>query len=199
MIVKPAVRKLAEKYWRSYGEAMSRIGNSPIEIPAGVEVTLEPGHVRVKGPGGVLERTVPREINVAQEDGKLTLTRPSDDVRVRSLHGLTRTLIHNMVLGVTEGFQKNLEIHGVGFRAIAKGAGIELQLGYSHPINYDAPEGITFEVPAPNRITVKGADKEAVGQVAAEIRALRKPDPYKQKGVRYEGEYIRKKAGKTAK
>jgi large subunit ribosomal protein L6 len=197
--VKPAERKLAAKYWRLFGEDMSRIGNSPIEIPTGVEVTLAPGQVRVKGPGGTLERTLPREITVVQEDGKLVLTRPSEDGRVRSLHGLTRTLIHNMVLGVTEGFQKKLEIHGVGFRAIAKGAGLELQLGFSHTINYDAPEGITFDVPAPNRITVKGADKEAVGQVAAEIRGLRKPDPYKQKGVRYEGEYIRKKAGKTAK
>lgn len=178
---------------------MSRIGNSPIDIPSGVEVTLQPGHVRVKGPGGTLERTVPREISVTQEDGKVVLTRPSEDGRLRSLHGLTRTLINNMVLGVTEGFLKKLEIHGVGYRAIAKGTGIELQLGYSHPIAYDPPEGITFEIPAPNRITVRGADKEAVGQVAAEIRALRKPDPYKQKGVRYEGEYIRKKAGKTAK
>jgi large subunit ribosomal protein L6 len=192
-------RKSAAKYWLLCGEDMSRIGNLPIEIPAGVEVTLAPGHVRVKGPGGTLERTLPREISVVQEDGKLLLSRPSEDGRVRSLHGLTRTLIHNMVLGVTEGFQKNLEIHGVGYRAISKGTDIELQLGFSHPITYEAPEGITFEIPAPNRITVKGADKEAVGQVAAEIRALRKPDPYKQKGVRYEGEYIRKKAGKTAK
>lgn len=178
---------------------MSRIGRSPIEVPGGVEVTLEPGFVRVKGPKGTLERTLPRQIAVSQEDGQILVTRPSDDGPHRSLHGLTRTLVANMVEGVTQGFEKNLEIHGVGYRAAPKGSGLELQLGYSHPVEYPAPEGITFEVPTPTRITIRGADKEKVGQVAAEIRAIRKPDPYKQKGVRYAGEYIRKKAGKTAK
>lgn len=190
---------MAEKYWLLFGEDMSRIGKLPIQIPSGVEVTLEPGFVRVKGPKGTLERTIPKEMSVTQEDGTVVVTRPGEDGYHRSLHGLTRTLIYNMVVGVTEGFKKNLEIHGVGYRVISKGAGLELQLGFSHPIAYEAPEGISFEVPAPNRIIVSGADKEAVGQAAAEIRSLRKPDPYKQKGVRYEGEYIRKKAGKTAK
>lgn len=178
---------------------MSRIGKMPIVVPSGVEVTLEPGFVRVKGPKGTLERTLPREMKVRQEDGSVIVERPSDSGPHRSLHGLTRTLIANMVAGVTEGYEKNLEIHGVGYRAAPKGNGIELQLGYSHAIEYPAPEGISFEVPVPTKITIRGTDKEKVGQVAAEIRALRKPDPYKQKGVRYAGEYIRKKAGKTAK
>lgn len=178
---------------------MSRIGRSPIDVPGGVEVTLEPGFVRVKGPKGTLERTLPRQIAVSQEGGQILVTRPSDDGPHRSLHGLTRTLVANMVEGVTQGFEKNLEIQGVGYRAAPKGSGLELQLGYSHPVEYPAPEGITFEVTTPTRITIRGADKEMVGQVAAEIRAIRKPDPYKQKGVRYAGEYIRKKAGKTAK
>lgn len=171
----------------------------PIAIPQGVEITIDPGFVRVKGPKGMLERSVPKEMAVSRVDDQVLVTRPSDEGFHRSLHGLTRTLIANMVAGVTEGFEKNLEIHGVGYRAAAKGNGIELSLGFSHPIFYEAPEGITFEVPAPNRIVIRGADKEMVGQVAAEIRGLRKPDPYKQKGVRYAGEYIRKKAGKTAK
>lgn len=178
---------------------MSRIGQRPVEVPSGVEVTLEPGFVRVKGPKGNLERKIPKQMTVTRSDDQIVVTRPSDEGTHRSLHGLTRTLIANMVTGVTEGYEKTLEIHGVGYRAVAKGNGIELALGYSHPILYEAPEGITFEVPAPNRIVVRGADKEMVGQVAAEIRALRSPDPYKQKGVRYTGEYIRKKAGKTAK
>ncbi|MCA1840888.1 MAG: 50S ribosomal protein L6 [Actinomycetota bacterium] len=178
---------------------MSRIGRSPIDVPSGVEVTIEPGFVRVKGPKGTLERTLPREISVEKQQSVLLVTRPTDSGPHRSLHGLTRTLVANMVVGVTEGFEKNLEIHGVGYRAAAKGAGLELQLGYSHPVEYAAPDGITFEVPSPTKITIRGADKEKVGQVAAEIRAIRKPDPYKQKGVRYVGEYIRKKAGKTAK
>lgn len=178
---------------------MSRIGRTPIAIPTGVDVTVEPGFVRVKGPKGTLERTIPKQMSVEKTDGEIVVRRPSDEGLHRSLHGLTRTLIANMVAGVTEGFEKSLEIHGVGYRAVAKESGLELSLGYSHTINYDAPEGISFEVPAPNRITVRGADKEMVGQVAAEIRSLRKPDPYKQKGVRYAGEYIRKKAGKTAK
>ncbi len=162
-------------------------------------MTLQPGFVRVKGPNGTLERTLPSEITVSQEGDQILVTRPSDDGPHRSLHGLTRTLVANMVEGVTKGFEKNLEIHGVGYRAAPKGDGLELQLGYSHPIEYKAPQGISFEVTTPTRITIRGADKERVGQVAAEIRAIRKPDPYKQKGVRYAGEYIRKKAGKTAK
>lgn len=178
---------------------MSRIGLTPIDVPTGVEVTLERGFVRVKGPKGVLERTVPKEITLTREGEQIIARRPSDDGPHRSLHGLTRTLVANMVAGVTTGFEKNLEIHGVGYRAALKGTGLELSLGYSHTVEYPAPGGITFEVPSPTRITIRGADKELVGQVAAEIRAVRKPDPYKQKGVRYEGEYIRKKAGKTAK
>jgi len=168
-------------------------------VPSGVEVELRRGFARVKGPKGTLERTLPADISLEQQEGQILVTRPSDSGTHRSLHGLTRTLVANMVQGVTEGFEKNLEIHGVGYRAAAKGSGIELQLGYSHSVEYPAPEGITFELASPTRITVRGADKEKVGQVAAEIRALRKPDPYKQKGVRYAGEYIRKKAGKTAK
>ena len=178
---------------------MSRIGRTPITVPSGVEVELQPGFVRVKGPKGTLERTVPSEMNINREADEILVTRPSDSGQHRSLHGLTRTLVSNMIVGVTEGFAKELEIHGVGYRAAAKGAGLELSLGYSHPVEYPAPDGITFEVPTPTRITVRGADKERVGQVAAEIRAIRKPDPYKQKGVRYSGEHIRKKAGKTAK
>ncbi|MEO7804699.1 MAG: 50S ribosomal protein L6 [Actinomycetota bacterium] len=178
---------------------MSRIGRTPITVPSGVDVELKTGWVRVKGPKGTLERTLPVEIAVERQGDELLVTRPTDSGPHRSLHGLTRTLVNNMILGVTTGFEKNLEIHGVGYRAAAKGTGLELQLGYSHPVEYLAPDGISFEVPVPTRITVRGADKEKVGQVAAEIRAKRKPDPYKQKGVRYEGEYIRKKAGKTAK
>lgn len=168
-------------------------------VPSGVEVTFEPGHVKVTGPKGTLERSIPAVIEFAREGDTLVATRPSDSGEHRSLHGLTRTLVANMVQGVTQGFEKNLEIHGVGYRCIVKPEGIELSLGYSHPIRYPAPEGITFEVPTPTRITIRGADKERVGQVAAEIRAYRKPDPYKQKGVRYAGERIRKKAGKASK
>jgi large subunit ribosomal protein L6 len=178
---------------------MSRIGNAPIPVPAGVDITLEPAFVRVKGPKGTLERRLPSEIDVTREGDQLVVTRPSDSGEHRSLHGLTRTLVANLITGVTNEFTKNLEIHGVGYRVALKGRDLELSLGYSHPIVYRAPEGITFEVPSPTRITVRGADKELVGQVAAEIRAKRKPDPYKQKGVRYAGEVIRKKAGKTSK
>lgn len=188
---------------------MSRIGQLPIEIPSGVEVSLSKGFVKVKGPNATLERTVPDEMSLATKDDTIVVSRPSNSAPHRSLHGLTRTLIANMVEGVTKGFEKRLEIHGVGYRASSKGKGIELQLGYSHPIGFDAPEGITLEVDegvtadpgSSTRVTkiiVKGADKELVGQVASEIRHLRDPDPYKQKGVRYEGEYIRKKAGKAA-
>jgi large subunit ribosomal protein L6 len=178
---------------------MSRIGKEPITVPAGVDVTLEDRFVRVKGPKGTLERTLPRDIQVVREGDQIVVTRPSESGEHRSLHGLTRTLVNNLVLGVTTEFTKNLEIHGVGYRCALKGTTLELSLGYSHPVVYPAPDGITFEVPTPTRITVRGADKELVGQVAAEIRAKRKPDPYKQKGVRYAGEVIRKKAGKTSK
>jgi large subunit ribosomal protein L6 len=162
-------------------------------------VTVSPGRVSVKGPNATLERTLPSEITVDKEGDEIRVSRPSDSGHHRSLHGLTRTLIANMVLGVTEGFEKQLEIHGVGYRAASKGKDVELSLGFSHPVLFPAPDGVTLEVPAPNRIIIKGANKELVGQVAADLRALRKPDPYKQKGVRYAGEHIRKKAGQTAK
>lgn len=178
---------------------MSRIGRAPIPVPDGVDIELRPGFARVRGPKGTLEQQLPEEIALHRADAEILVNRPSDSGPHRSLHGLTRTLVANMVRGVTEGFEKHLEIHGVGYRATLKGAGLELNLGYSHPIEYPAPEGITFEVPTPTRITVRGTDKQLVGQVAAELRALRKPDPYKQKGVRYAGEQMRKKAGKTAK
>lgn len=178
---------------------MSRVGRAPIPVPSGVEVTLEGRLVRVKGPRGTLERTVHADIKVERQDDHLLVKRPSDDGFHRSLHGLTRALIANMVQGVTEGFEKNLEIHGVGYRAVPKGDSVEFSLGFSHPIPFDPPNGIEIEIPAPNRVVVRGVDKELVGQVAAEIRGMRVPDPYKQKGVRYAGEYIRKKAGKTAK
>lgn len=178
---------------------MSRIGREPITVPTGVDVTLEPRFVRVKGPKGTLERSLPRDIQVARDGDQIVVTRPSESGEHRSLHGLTRTLVANLIQGVTEEYTKNLEIHGVGYRCALKGDTLELQLGYSHPVIYPAPAGISFDVPLPTRITVRGADKELVGQVAAEIRSKRKPDPYKQKGVRYAGEVIRKKAGKTSK
>lgn len=178
---------------------MSRIGKEPITVPAGVDVTLEPQFVRVKGPKGTLERALPKDIVVSREGDTITVTRPTESGEHRSLHGLTRTLIANLVQGVTEEYTKNLEIHGVGYRCALKGNTLELSLGYSHPVIVETPPGISFDVPTPTRITVRGADKELVGQVAANIRAKRKPDPYKQKGVRYAGEVIRKKAGKTSK
>jgi large subunit ribosomal protein L6 len=179
---------------------MSRIGRSPIPVPSSVTVALSGDTVTVKGPQGTLERTLPTGITITQEGDELIVTRPDDERRHRSLHGLSRSLVNNMVIGVTEGFTKELEIVGVGYRAIAKGPGsMELALGYSHPVFVDAPDGITFEVPVPTRITVKGVDKERVGQVAADIRKLRKPEPYKGKGVRYAGERVLRKAGKAAK
>ncbi len=180
---------------------MSRIGRSPIPVPSGVDVSLSDGHVVVKGPQGMLERDLPGEITVRhQEDSTLLVERPNDERMNRALHGLTRSLVNNMVVGVTTGFTKDLEIVGVGYRATAKGPNqIELALGFSHPVIVDAPPGITFEVPAPTRITVKGIDKETVGQVAANIRKIRKPEPYKGKGVRYAGERVQRKAGKAAK
>ncbi len=179
---------------------MSRIGRAPIPVPSGVDVTLEGRRVTVRGPRGTLARTIPPDITVAEEDGVLLVRRPDDERAHRALHGLTRSLVNNMVVGVTTGFQKDLEIVGVGYRATSQGpTTIELALGFSHTIKVEAPEGITFEVPAPTRITVQGNDKEAVGQVAANIRKLRKPEPYKGKGVRYAGEVVRRKAGKAAK
>jgi large subunit ribosomal protein L6 len=179
---------------------MSRVGRTPITVPAGVEVTLEERRVVVRGPQGILERELPGEISVRRDDSTLLVERPDDERRNRALHGLTRTLVQNMVTGVTAGYTKDLEIVGVGYRATAKSPSqLELALGFSHPVVVDAPEGITFEVPAPTRIVVKGIDKERVGQVAADIRKIRKPEPYKGKGVRYAGEVVQRKAGKAAK
>jgi large subunit ribosomal protein L6 len=180
---------------------MSRVGKVPIQVPAGVEVAISDDRIAVRGPKGSLERVIPSKITV-REEGRSTLVveRPNDERMNRALHGLTRTLIANMIVGVTEGFFKNLEIVGIGYRAVAKGPEqLELALGFSHPVVIDAPEGITFEVPAPTRITVRGIDKERVGQVAADIRKLRKPEPYKGKGVRYAGETVLHKAGKAGK
>ena len=179
---------------------MSRIGQSPITVPSGVDVTIGDRLVTVKGPNGTLSREIPGAISVRQDEGTLTVERPDDERESRSLHGLTRSLVNNMVVGVTSGFSKELEIVGVGYRAEAQGPGtVRLALGFSHPIVVDAPEGVTFEVPQPTRIVVKGIDKEKVGQVAADIRSLRKPEPYKGKGVRYAGEVVRRKVGKTGK
>ena len=179
---------------------MSRIGRAPITVPSGVEVTIADRNLTVKGPKGVLARPIPGEIVVRQEDSTLLVERPNDERQNRALHGLTRSLLNNMVVGVTDGFNKDLEIVGVGYRATARGANqIELALGFSHPVVVDAPDGITFEVPQPTRITVRGIDKELVGQVAANIRKIRKPEPYKGKGVRYAGERVIRKAGKAAK
>ena len=179
---------------------MSRIGKAPIPVPTGVEVSLNGGRVAVKGPQGSLERVIPVPITIRQGDGELVVERPDDERHNRALHGLTRSLVNNMVVGVTNGFVKELEIVGVGYRAAAQGdRKLEMALGYSHPVTVDAPDGITFEVPTPTRIIVKGIDKELVGQVAADIRKLRKPEPYKGKGVRYLGEHVRRKAGKAAK
>ncbi len=177
---------------------MSRIGNSPIDLPAGVSVSLSPGRVMVNGPLGELSQQVPQRISIEQRDGELVVTRPTERGEDRALHGLTRTLVANMVEGVTKGFAKNLEIQGVGYRAGLRGADLELNVGYSHAVVKKAPQGITFEVPQPTQVIVKGIDKQQVGQVAAEVRAVRPPEPYKGKGIRYEGEYVRRKVGKRA-
>ena len=178
---------------------MSRVGRSPIPVPSGVEVTIAGRNVTVKGPKGQLERELPGDIEVRQDGDTLVVDRPDDERRNRALHGLTRSLVNNMVIGVTEGFRKDLEIVGVGYRATAKGSGLELALGFSHPVVVDAPDGIAFEVPSATQIGVVGIDKELVGQVAANIRAIRKPEPYKGKGVRYKDERVLRKAGKAGK
>jgi len=177
---------------------MSRIGKQPIAVPSGVDVFVEPELVRVKGPKGELEERVAREIAVEEKDGEVVVTRPSDRGEHRALHGLTRSLIANMVHGVTEGYEKRLEIQGVGYRAVLKGRDLELSVGFSHPVQVRAAEGIEFEVPQPTQIVVRGISKQAVGEAAARIRKVRPPEPYKGKGIRYQGEYVARKVGKRA-
>jgi large subunit ribosomal protein L6 len=177
---------------------MSRIGNKPIELPAGVSVAIDPGRVMVNGPLGELTQQVPQRIKVEQSDGTLTVSRPTERGEDRALHGLARTLIANMVEGVTKGFEKRLEIQGVGYRAALRGAALELNVGFSHPVVIQPRPGISFDVPAPTEIVVKGIDKQQVGQTAAEVRSVRPPEPYKGKGIRYQGEYVRRKVGKRA-
>jgi large subunit ribosomal protein L6 len=177
---------------------MSRIGKLPIEIPASVDVQIENSVVRVKGPKGELTQAVSRDLSIEREDSKLVVTRPTDRKDHRALHGLTRTLIYNMVVGVTDGYEKRLEIQGVGYRAQLKGKALELALGYSHPVKVEAPEGIEFEVPQPTQVIVRGIDKQAVGEIAARIRKARPPEPYKGKGVRYQDEHVARKVGKRA-
>jgi large subunit ribosomal protein L6 len=178
---------------------MSRVGRTPVPVPSGVEISVQGRELTVKGPKGTLERRLPGDISVRQEGAEIIVERPDDERENRALHGLVRSLVNNMVQGVSQEFTKELEIIGVGYRANLQGASLDLALGFSHPVKVDAPQGIAFEVPAPNRIVVRGIDKEQVGQVAADIRAIRKPEPYKGKGVRYLGEYVARKAGKTAK
>lgn len=178
---------------------MSRIGKQPVQIPSGVEVTIDGRHVTVKGPKGTLEHTVAEPIAVSFDDGLISVTRPDDERKSRSLHGLTRTLIDNMVVGVTQGYSKAMEIVGTGYRVVAKGSNLEFSLGYSHTIVVSAPEGITFTVESPTKFSVNGINKQQVGEVAANIRKLRKPEPYKGKGVRYADENVRRKAGKAGK
>ena len=177
---------------------MSRIGKQPIELPTSVNVSLSPGRVMVNGPLGELTQAVPTRMKIEQEDGRIVVTRPTERGEDRALHGLTRSLISNMVEGVTKGFEKRLEIQGVGYRAGLRGTALELNVGFSHPVVVEPRAGITFDVPAPNQIVVKGIDKQQVGQTAAEVRSVRPPEPYKGKGIRYEGEYVRRKVGKRA-
>ena len=179
---------------------MSRIGKAPITVPAGVDVKVDGRRISVTGPKGTLERQIPGTITVSQDGDTLTVERPNDENKVKAMHGLTRSLVNNMVIGVTEGFKKNLEIVGVGYRAEAQSpSALRLNLGFSHPVDVKAPEGITFEVPVQTQVVVVGIDKEVVGQVAADIRSIRKPEPYKGKGVRYAGERVLRKAGKAGK
>src|SRR6184192_3514112 len=177
---------------------MSRIGKQPIELPTGVAVAISPGRVQVNGPLGELSQTVPARMQIDQENGTITVKRPTDRGDDRALHGLTRTLIWNMVEGVTKGFEKRLEIQGVGYRAALRGTDLELNVGYSHSVVIKPRAGVSFEVPVPTQVVVKGTDKQVVGQTAAEIRQVRKPEPYKGKGIRYEGEFVRRKVGKRA-
>jgi large subunit ribosomal protein L6 len=177
---------------------MSRIGKQPIELPPSVSVSLSPGRVMINGPLGELTQEVPARMKVEQTDGVITVARPTERGEDRALHGLTRTLIANMVEGVTKGFEKRLELQGVGYRAAMQGVDLRIDVGYSHPVVIKAPQGITFEVPVPTEIAVKGVDKQQVGQIAAEIRKVRPPEPYKGKGIRYQGEYVRRKVGKRA-
>jgi large subunit ribosomal protein L6 len=177
---------------------MSRIGRAPIPVPSGVEVTIEPDLVSVNGPKGALSERIPRDITVARNEDQLIVTRPTDRGEHRALHGLVRTLVANMVIGVTDGYEKRLEIQGVGYRAQLKGRDLELALGFSHPVSVPAPEGIEFEVPQPTRVVVRGISKQQVGEVAAKIRKQRPPEPYKGKGIRYEGEIVARKVGKRA-
>jgi len=177
---------------------VSRIGKKPIEVPAGVIVSIDPGRVTVSGPKGELRQAVHTRMQIAQEDGTVTVARPTERGEDRALHGLTRTLIANMVEGVTQGFEKRLEIQGVGYRASLQGTDLELQVGYSHTVKIKPRQGVEFEVPVPTQVVVRGIDKQLVGQTAAEIRKVRPPEPYKGKGIRYEGEYVRRKVGKRA-
>ena len=176
---------------------MSRIGKLPVSVPSGVTVTLDGNNVTVKGPKGELTRSIPADMKVSQENGSVTVARPSDDAKHKALHGLSRTLIANMVEGVTKGFSKQLDIVGVGYKAETRPYGLQLALGFSHPVEYRAPKGIKLTAPAPTQIIIEGANKEVVGQVAAELRSLRPPEPYKGKGIKYAGEQIRRKAGKA--
>ena len=179
---------------------MSRVGKEPIAIPSGVDVTVEGRRVVVKGPNGTLAHQAPEAITVSRDGDTLVVTRPDDERENRALHGLTRSLVHNMVVGVSQGFSRELEIVGVGYRAQAQGPSkLELQVGFSHPVRFEAPEGVTFEVPQPTRIVVRGADKQLVGQEAADVRKSRPPEPYKGKGIRYADERVQRKAGKSAK
>jgi large subunit ribosomal protein L6 len=178
---------------------MSRVGRLPITIPSGVDVDIAGTRIKVKGPRGTLERDLTPVLSIVTEDGQLRVVRPNEDKRSRELHGLTRTLIHNMVVGVTEGYTRNLEIQGVGYRAQLVGKKLQLNLGYSHPIEIDPPDGISFQVETPTKVAVTGIDKELVGRIAAQVRGTRKPEPYKGKGVRYAGEIVRRKAGKAGK
>jgi large subunit ribosomal protein L6 len=177
---------------------MSRIGRRPIEVPDGVNVAIDPGRVMVSGPLGELRQQVPLRMQIDKEDGTLVVKRPTDRGDDRALHGLTRTLVANMVEGVTKGFEKRLQIQGVGYRAALRGTSLELNVGFSHPVVIEPPRGISFEVPTPTEVTVKGIDKQQVGEIAAQVRKVRPPEPYKGKGIRYEGEYVRRKVGKRA-
>ncbi len=178
---------------------MSRVGQKPIPVPSGVDVKIEGARVAVKGSRGTLERTFHERVSIAHEEGQLSVARTDDERQSRALHGLSRALLNNMVVGVSEGFRRELNIVGVGYRAVLKGEDLELQLGFSHPVKFAAPPGITFEVPEPTKVIVSGIDKETVGQVAADIRKLRPPEPYKGKGIRYSDEQVRRKAGKAGK